>query len=451
MRQSLGRRIVALGAVGSLAFALAACSSGNSAPASTATVSEKQIQAALNKETTLVYWGGTTTTPELMKQFEKLHPKIHIKVESPGSSAAGLSQTLQTAEKAGTGVPDMVEFGNAGELAAFVLTKDVVNFDRYGAEKFGKDYVSGAWKFASFANGVWGLPLGTGPTALIYRKDIFQKAGITSLPKTWKEFAADAKTIKETTGSYIADFGLTDALSLVAQGSAPIYNWKGGQDFTINIANPDVKRFADYWTDLIQKGYVATDSQFTDPWYQGMATGKYASWVSPAWGPQFLQGTAAATSGLWRASTLPQWDASKPSYYSGGGSVIAVTAASKHQLAAYALARWITHDPDAVDTVSNTLGIFPALKDQLDNPAIIDQPSAFFGGQKINQEFAAAAKNMSFSGSNPVAAYSLISLQNTVIKSVANKTSLYEGYLAWQSDIASNAKSQGFKVTVTKH
>ena len=38
-------------------------------------------------------------------------------------------------------------------------------------------------------------------------------------------------------------------------------------------------------------------------------SGQASAWPAAAWGPVFLQGTAGNTSGLWRATTIPQWEA----------------------------------------------------------------------------------------------------------------------------------------------
>ncbi|HBS73048.1 MAG TPA: ABC transporter substrate-binding protein, partial [Microbacterium sp.] len=64
-----------------------------------------------------------------------------------------------------------------------------------------------------------------------------------------------------------------------------------------------------------------------------MSNGTYASWLAAAWGPVFLQGTAANTSGLWRATEMPQWDASAPASGNQGGSAMAVTTDSDAAIA----------------------------------------------------------------------------------------------------------------------
>ena len=46
----------------------------------------------------------------------------------------------------------------------------------------------------SFAGGFWGLPYHDGPACLIYRKDLFEEAGL-EVPRTWEDFHAAARRL----------------------------------------------------------------------------------------------------------------------------------------------------------------------------------------------------------------------------------------------------------------
>ena len=96
-----------------------------------------------------------------------------------------------------------------------------------------------------------------------------------------------------------------------------------------------------FWGDLVTSGGASNDADFNDAWYQGLNSGKWATLPIAAWGPVFLQGAAAKTSGKWRAADLPQWDASKTVSSNWGGSTDAVLKLSKNQIAASQLALFI--------------------------------------------------------------------------------------------------------------
>jgi len=42
---------------------------------------------------------------------------------------------------------------------------------------------------------------------------------------------------------------------------------------------------------------VASAPDFTNDWYAGLGNGTYATWLTRAWGPVFLSGVAAKSSG----------------------------------------------------------------------------------------------------------------------------------------------------------
>ena len=101
------------------------------------------------------------------------------------------------------------------------------------------------------------------------------------------------------------------------------------------------------------------DTDFTDSWYQGLASGKWATLPIAAWGPVFLQGAAAKTSGKWRAADLPQWDAGKAVSSNWGGSTDAVLKLSKNPIAASQLALFINTDKESALMMANEQFLSP--------------------------------------------------------------------------------------------
>src|SRR5205085_9105561 len=54
------------------------------------------------------------------------------------------------------------------------------------------DYIPGFLQTAEYRGNTYGLPFDGETTGLFYRTDAFDQAGISSPPKTWDEFQADA-------------------------------------------------------------------------------------------------------------------------------------------------------------------------------------------------------------------------------------------------------------------
>src|SRR5690606_17110119 len=148
--------------------------------------------------------------------------------------------------------------------------------------------------------------------------------------------------------------------------------YDGAETVSISVNSDEAKQVADYWTDLIQRDLVSTDVDFNDAWYQGLANGKYAGWLTAAWGPIFLQGTAESTSGLWRAAPLPQWTEGASVSGNWGGSSDAVLATSENPIAAYMLARFINHDEESALQLATQQFLFPPQISVLQNPEFSD-------------------------------------------------------------------------------
>ena len=103
----------------------------------------------------------------------------------------------------------------------------------------------------------------------------------------------------------------------------------------------------------------------------------------------FLQGSAANTSGLWRAADVPQWPGvSSPVSGNWGGSTDAVLKSTKNPIAAAQLALWINSNPESTLMFANKQFLFPTTVDTLADPAFTDQKPEFYGGQQVNKLFA---------------------------------------------------------------
>jgi multiple sugar transport system substrate-binding protein len=208
-----------------------------------------------------------------------------------------------------------------------------------------------------------------------------------------------------------------------------------------------VAKVVDLWNTLVQDDLIATDPDFTDQWYQGLANGKYASWPAAAWGPVFLQGTAGNTSGLWRATTIPQWEAGETVSSNWGGSTDAVIASTENPIAAAELATWINTAQEPAVKLATEQFLFPAYDPVLEDPAFIDQESEFYGGEKVNQIFADISTTVTPDfGWLPFMDYTYASYEETVGKAFADRTELQPALEAWEADLVAYAEDQGFTV-----
>ncbi|KHK98793.1 ABC transporter substrate-binding protein [Microbacterium mangrovi] len=431
------------------AVVLTGCTPASSADTTTTkTVSQSEIDKAMNTPTTITYWTWVDGIQKSVDMFEKKYPKITVNVVNVGSGADEYSK-LRAALKSGKGFPDVAQIGY-DYLGSFEQTKSLLDLTPYGGAALKSKFTEAAWNQVSNKTGVWAIPQDSGPLGNLYRQDIFQKAGLTSAPATWDDFATDAATIKAKTGSYITNVPGNDMPQWIGffwQAGVKPFSYSGGTKVGIDVNSADAKKVISYWQDLIKKDLVSVDPDFTDEFYQGLAKGKYASWVVPAWGPLFLQGTVKNTSGLWRAAEAPQWTAGAHVSGNWGGSSNAVMAPTKNAIAAYELSKFVNTDFDSTIHLANDASLFPTTNDTLTSPQFTEAKSDFFGGQKVNKLYAGIAKtvdpNFDFL---PFMDYANSSFNETLGKAITERGDLIAGLDAWQNELVTYAKQQGFTV-----
>ncbi|MGW2835576.1 ABC transporter substrate-binding protein [Streptomyces sp. NPDC001286] len=451
-RSSMSRRLflTTTGAV-SLGVTLTACGGSGSGGSSAAAkpVSQADIDKAMKTPTELTFW---TWVPNIAKEvalFEAKYPAIKVKIVNAGQGTPQYTK-LRTALKAGSGAPDMVQIEYQA-IPTFTITDSLLDLRPYGASALKEKFVDWTWQQVSGSKGeVWAIPQDTGPLGMLYRKDIFDKHGI-KVPTTWDEFAAAARKLHRADPDvYLTNLAANQVAAwhgLLWQAGAKPYVLSGKSDITISVDDAVSRKLGGYWGGLVQEGVVSTDPDFTDGWYAGFNKGKYATWITAAWGPAFLSGSAKATSGKWRAAPLPQWDASKPSSGNWGGSTTAVIRSTKNPIAAAMFAQFLNSDPASAKMFTTEQFFFPATKALLADSAFTGDAPAFYGGQKVNQVFAdiSSTVNSSFQWP-PFLDQAATDWTETVGKSLADKTDTVRALGTWQTRLTTYAKSQGFTV-----
>lgn len=450
MNKKTRRTALALvGGAASIGLLLTGCSpSSDGGETQGASVSQDEIDEAMETPTTLTFWTWVPDIANEVKLFEEKYPAIDVKVENVGQGLPHY-QKLRSAIEAGEGAPDVAQI-EYQYIPSFVLNESLLDLSAYGADDLSDDYVDWAWNQVSPEAPVWAIPQDVGPMGNLYREDILAKAGITEPPATWDEYATAAQTVKDATGSYISNLGATQAGQMIGffwQAGVKPFGYDGKETVTIDVNSDGAKKVASYWTDLIQKDLISTDVDFQDQWYQGLASGKYAGWLTAAWGPVFLQGTAENTSGLWRAAPLPQWEAGTEVAGNWGGSSDAVLESSENPIAAYELAKFINNDEESAMRLATEQFLFPPQVSVLEDPAFVDQESEFYGGQKVNELFSEISETVDTDFQwLPFMDYVYSTYEETMGTAIADKGDLAAALDTWQDQLVTYAEDQGFTV-----
>ncbi|MEU0566192.1 sugar ABC transporter substrate-binding protein [Nonomuraea sp. NPDC005983] len=446
------RHVVALGAALSLSLAAACGSSGNggssgnsdSGAAKPAAVSDADLRNALNTGGTLTVWAWEPTLKQVAADFQAKYPKVKVNLVNAGTGNDQYT-ALQNAVKAGSGVPDVAQVEYYA-LPQFALAKSLTDLSGFGAGKLDGTFTPGPWAAVHSGDGVYGLPMDSGPMALFYNKEVFDKHGI-QVPTTWEEYVAAAEKLhKADPKAYITsdtgDAGFTT--SMIWQAGGKPFTVKG-TDVRIDFSDPGTQKFTATWQKLIDGKLLSPVSGWSDAWYKGLSNGTIATLVIGAWMPANLESGVRAASGKWRVAPMPQWEAGGKATAENGGSSLALPEASTNKNLAYAFIKYASVEEGAQARIDG--GAFPATTAHLKDPAFLNKKFPYFGGQEVNQVLAESAGEVVGGWSYvPFQVYANSIFNDTVGKAYTSPTTLQDGLKAWQDASIKYGQEQGFTI-----
>lgn len=126
---------------------------------------------------------------ELKVEFEKEHPNIKLDIQTVGGGA-DYGASLKTKFASGD-APDIFSNGGYNEMDLWMD-----KLEDLSDQAWVKDLIPLAAEPMTKDGKVYGMPMNLEGYGYIYNKDLFAKAGITEMPKTYTELEAAAKTLK---------------------------------------------------------------------------------------------------------------------------------------------------------------------------------------------------------------------------------------------------------------
>ncbi|MER8101577.1 sugar ABC transporter substrate-binding protein [Kitasatospora sp. NPDC094016] len=379
------RRLLRAAAGGLLSTVLlAACGgSGGGAP-----------KADDGKPVTLTFWAWSKGTKEVVAAFNASHPDVNVVYEEIPSGTAGGYAKISNAVKAGN-APDVFNVEYA-QLPDFVSQGAVQDISGLVPGELKAKYLPQTMDLTSLGGRTWALPLDASPQAFYYRKDLFDRAGLTP-PKTWDEFRTAARKLKEAQpDTRIATFFPDDPATFEAMAWQGGAHWFTGRDdaWSVDLNGAGTKQTADYWQQLIAEDLVRVQPSFSQPWTASLQKGETAGYLGASWGGGVLKGTLPDAAGTWAVAPMPSWDG-VPASGMVGGTTFAVSKNSKKAKAAVEFATWATTTPEGIKAriASGTSSAFPAA------PALVPVAEEafkadFYGGQDVYALYSDAAKSI---------------------------------------------------------
>ncbi|MFI7546710.1 ABC transporter substrate-binding protein [Actinoplanes sp. NPDC049599] len=426
------------------ALLLAACSSGDDTESTAAGASSCTPSSG---PVTLTYTTWIPGIEDVVKVWNAKNPNVQVKVQTGPNGNGGTYQNFFNQLKAGN-APDLghVEYD---AMPSFRVQDGLVDLGGCDIVAKSKDqFVDWTWNQVSFGEQghAYGVPQDAGPMALFYRADLFEKNGI-AIPATWDEYAAAAEKVKAA-GGYITNFSQSDINQFAGLSWQAGGRWfaNDGNQWTVNLTDPNTKKVADYWQGLIDKKLVSAVPPWTTEWDNAYNTGAAWTWVSAVWGANSIATGAPKTAGKWKVAPMPQWTAGEKVAGNWGGSSTVVFKGSKHVYEASQFALWLNTSEEALTLLNKNANLYPATKAGAALPAL-KEGVAFYGDQPIYDVFAEASTQVAPDFTwGPTMTSTYANASDGFKAAVSGKGTLTEALTAAQASTIQTLKSQAIPV-----
>jgi multiple sugar transport system substrate-binding protein len=350
---------------------------------------------------------------------------------------------LQNAVAAGSGVPDLAQIEYYA-VPQFAIGEALADLTELGADDLDGTYSPGPWSAVHQGDGIYGLPMDSGPMALFYNTTVFEKYGV-QVPTTWDEYLAAARALHAADPNVYITNDTGDAgfaTSMIWQAGGHPYQ-VDGTDVTIDFTDEGSTKFAEMWQQLLDEDLVAPTSSWSDEWYQGLGNGTIASLAIGAWMPGNLEASVTQSAGQWRVAPLPQWEAGQTASSENGGSALSITEASPNKELAYDFLTYLSNGDGTKIRID--AGGFPATTADLESDEFLNKESDYFGGQKINEVLSQSAADVVEGWQYlPYQVYANSIFNDTVGQAYVGSTTLTEGLADWQQQSVDYGNEQGF-------
>ncbi|HBL37029.1 MAG TPA: hypothetical protein DDZ55_09495 [Firmicutes bacterium] len=334
------------------------------------------------KQTTITMWAWTSNENYSIEEFEKVYPNIKVKWENFDVHY----EKVQTALSAGSGLPDvlMVEYSYAPQFMDLGAFQPI---NKWLDEKtFLELYGEAALGWCAVDGEIYGTPQDSGAIAMFYRKDLFDKYGIT-VPKTREEFIEQAKKFKKAAPHlkfFAAPIG--NAMWWIGQiweAGGKVCDYADG-NWYIDFTNPVAVEVFETLGKWFDEGILDLEMWWNADWFNSLNQGTTAVVENGCWFAEWLRYNAPESEGKWRVAIPPQWNPAKPNNGMLGGSGFYVTSHSKNPEAAAILVNWLNSHPASLKCLHNYSNLPIMVSSRYEE--VLDEvagPDAFFGGQNI--------------------------------------------------------------------
>ncbi|CEI06695.1 sugar ABC transporter substrate-binding protein [Xanthomonas citri] len=339
-------------------------------------------------KTTVRFWAmgkEAEVVAELVADFEKQNPTIHVDVQNIPMTAA--HEKLLTAFAA-DGLPDVCQLGNTW-LPEFALLDTLEPMQPYVARSKivdPADYFPGVWDTNLVDGTLYGVPWYVDTRLLFYRKDLLREAGYSQMPKTWAEMEQVMAAIKRKVGPdrYAILMPLNEfeqQLSFALQQDDRLLR---DHDNYGNFRGAGFRKALGFYDNMYQQGWApkVSETQVSNVWYE-FFNGYYAFYLSGPWNVrEFKLRQPPGMEGNWGTAPLPGPNGLGAGI--AGGSSLVIFKSSQHKDASWKLIEYLSQ-PQVQARFHAIIGDLPPRRSTWKLPSLANDALAHAFGDQLER------------------------------------------------------------------
>ena len=393
------------------------------------------VTAVAADATPITFWTFQAAHQTFMEKAEELwnaaYPDRQIDLQAETLGYDDLHNNLLISLQTGTGAPDMVDI-EISMYANFITgEEEYIPLIPLNSIIEPDEDVLIMGRFDNYANygNYYGVDYHVGAAALMYNKEIFADAGVDiSAVKTWDDFKAAGRTIKEKTGKYIMACETTEHWTyypLITEQGSDFFDKETGEVILDNQINTDTLQWL---LDGINEGiFVAMPGGFchSEEWYAYMNAGNVASIAMPLWYLNRFTNYMPDLDGKMAVTTMPVWTEGGANSCGLGGTGTSITNQCENVDLAKDFLYFAKVSKEGAIRTWTELGFDPIRTDIYDDPEMTapNRFTDYFGDDVYQVMNDTAASITSLSTSNPLYPEALTLVQKTVMFEVLSEQS----------------------------
>jgi multiple sugar transport system substrate-binding protein len=280
---------------------------------------------------------------QLIPEFEKQHPGIHVEVQQIPWTAA--HEKLLTAF-VGDATPDIAMLGNTW-VPEFVALNALAPLDGMTARSRvirRDDFFPGIWKTNVVNGKTYGIPWYVDTRVIFYRTDLLAKAGYKAFPTTWAAWITAMKKIKSQMSDrqypmLMPTNEWPQPVGFALETGSPILR-AGGRYGAFE--QPAFRKAFDFYLSFYRGGLASpVSSTQVSNLFQEFERGNIAMYISGPWYiGEFRNRLDSAVQNKWGTAPMP--GVNGPGVSMAGGSSLSLFSASAHKKEAWLLMEYLS-------------------------------------------------------------------------------------------------------------